>query len=298
MAKKLVSRTEFARMAGVAPASVTKACNNGLKPATDGKRVDVAHPAAVEYLAKHDRAKTPPAAPGLDPLYEEAIEACTEAGRWSALFLRDALTVGSTRATRIFRQLQAAGLVPERGAKPTEPAQPVATKKPHVRGTAAAKEKRKRIPPPEAPAAYARAAELDGRPGERDDYVFEVPGDIQAFADMTLRELIEKFGTDTRFVDWLKATQTIEAINEKRLKNAVSRGELVNRNLVRVGIIEPIDAAHIKLLTDGAKTIARRASAMTAAGREPEEIEKFVADQISSFIRPVKSKVARALSNA
>lgn len=282
MAKKLVSRTEFARMAGVAPASVTKACNNGLKPATDGKRVDVAHPAAVEYLAKHDRAKTPPAAPGLDPLYEDAIEACTEAGRWSALFLRDALTVGSSRATRIFRQLQAAGLVPERGAKPTAPAEPVAMKKPHVRGTAAAKEKRKREPPPEA----------------RDDYVFEVPEDIQAFADMTLRELVEKFGTDTRFVDWLKATQTIEAINEKRLKNAVTRGELVNRQLIKVGVIDPIDAAHIKLLTDGAKTIARRASAMTAAGRELEDIEKFVADQIGSFIKPVKSKVARALSNA
>lgn len=298
MAKKLVTRTEFARMAGVAPASVTKACKSRLLPACDGKRIDAAHPAAVEYMENRARATTPPAAPGLDPLYEDAIEACTAAGRWSANAVSNLLNVGSARGKRIFQQLTAAGLVPERGAPPAEPSPSVATKKPHVRGTAAAKEKRKRTPPPEALAAYAQAAELDGRPGERDDYVFEVPEDIQAFADMTLRELIEKFGTDTRFVDWLKATQTIEAINEKRLKNAVTRGELVNRNLVRVGIIEPIDAAHIKLLTDGAKTIARRASAMTAAGREPEEIEKFVADQISSFIRPVKSKVARALANA
>lgn len=284
-------------MAGVAPASVTKACAAGLKAATDGKRVNAAHPAAQDYIAKHERASTPSAAPGLDPYYEDALVACTEAGRWSANTICKALKVGSERGKRIFGQLRAAGLVPDPSA-PAPPPQPVATKPPHVRGTAAAKEKRKRVPPPEALAAYAQAAELNGTPNPRDDYVFEVPQDIQAFADMTLRELIEKFGTDTRFVDWLKATQTIEAINEKRLKNAVTRGELVNRNLVKVGVIDPIDSAHIKLLTDGVKTIARRSTAMHDSGRGLDEIEKFVADQISSFIRPVKSKVARALSNA
>lgn len=297
MAKKLFSRTEFARMAGVAPASVTKACKARLLPACDGKRIDAAHPAAVEYIENRTRVTTPPAAPGLDPLYEEAAAACSEAGRWSITHIQRAIRVGFTRASTIFGQLKAAGLVPERGAPPARPPPPVATKPPHVRGTAAAKEKRKRTPPPEALAAYARAAEQEGK-AAGDDYVFEVPEDIQAFADMTLRELVEKFGTDTRFVDWLKATQTIEAINEKRLKNAVTRGELVNRQLIKVGVIDPIDAAHIKLLTDGAKTIARRASAMTAAGRELEDIEKFVADQIGSFIKPVKSKVVRALSNA
>jgi hypothetical protein len=263
-------------------------------PATDGKRIDAAHPAAVEYIENRDRATTPPAAPGLDPLYEDALAACTEAGRWSANAVSTLLNVGAVRGKRIFEQLRAGGLVPDPDAAPEPVASP---KKPHVRGTAAAREKRKRTPPPEALAAYAQAAEANDTPAHG-EYVYEVPEDIQAFADMTLRELIERFGTDTRFVDWLKATQAIEAINEKRLKNAQTRGELVNRQLVRVGIIEPLDSAHIKLLTDGAKTIARRSTAMHDAGRELEEIEKFVADQISSFIRPVKSKVARALKNA
>ena len=292
MAKKLVSRTEFARMAGVAPASITKACKARLLPATDGKRIDAAHPAAVEYLENRDRATTPPAAPGLDPLYEDALAACTEAGKWSANFLSGALRVGSARGRRIFSQLSAAGLVPS-GDEP--PPKPVASK-PHVRGTAAAKQKRKQGFGGEILQHYAQAEEL-AEPADSSQ-LLEVPEDIQAFADMTLRELIEKFGTDTRFVDWLKATQAIEAINEKRLKNATTRGELVNRQLVRVGIIEPLDAAHIKLLTDGAKTIARRSTAMHDAGRDLEEIEKFVADQNSSFIRPVKAKVARALKNA
>lgn len=296
MAKKLVSRTEFARIAGVAPASVTKACKSRLLPACDGKRIDAAHPAAVEYVENRARAQTPPAAPGLDPLYEDAIAACSEAGRWSANAVSTLLNVGSARGKRIFQQLTAAGLVPERGAAPAESSPPVATKKPHVRGTAAAKQKRKQGMGGDSLQHYAQAAELEEHADSGE--LLEVPEDIQAFADMTLRELIEKFGTDTRFVDWLKATQAIEAINEKRLKNATTRGELVNRQLVRVGIIEPLDAAHIKLLTDGAKTIARRSTAMHDAGRELEEIEKFVADQISSFIRPVKAKVARALKNA
>lgn len=289
MAKKLVSRTEFARMAGVAPASVTKACKSRLLPACDGKRIDAAHPAAVEYVENRARATTPPAAPGLDPLYEEAAAACSEAGRWSISHVQRAVRVGFTRASTIFGQLKAAGLVPERGAEPPPKPEPVVSKPPHVRGTAARRQKRKQ--------GMGGEALQQAAPPE-EGQILEVPEDIQAFADMTLRELVEKFGTDVRFVDWLKATQTIEAINEKRLKNAQTRGELVSRSLVKIGIIEPIDAAHIKLLTDGAKTIARRASAMTSAGRELGEIEAFVADQISSFIKPVKSKVARALNNA
>ncbi len=164
------------------------------------------------------------------------------------------------------------------------------------------KKKGRSLPDDKAKPAYVRGAaaakETKKREAAKDDQILEFPADIQSFADMTLRELIDRFGTDARFVDWLSATQKIEAINEKRLKNAATEGELVSRELIRVGIIEPIDACHIKLLTDGAKTIARRATAMHSAEKPLEDIEKFVKDQITSFIRPVKAKVARALKNA
>ncbi len=125
-----------------------------------------------------------------------------------------------------------------------------------------------------------------------------VPENIQAFADMTLREIIEKFGTDLRFVDWLKATQMIEAIDEKRLKNAATEGRLVSRALVKTGVFGPMDATFRQLLTDGAKTIAARLVAMHSSGREPKELEKFVAEQITSYIRLMKMKITRALRNA
>ena len=153
---------------------------------------------------------------------------------------------------------------------------------PHVSGTAAAK-------------ATKKKASLDAL--NNGDTIHEIPEDIRDFADMTLRELIQRFGTDQAFLDWLNATKRIEDINEKRLKNAATQGELVSRALVKTGIIDPIESAHLKLLTDGAKTIARRATAMHDAGRKLGDIENFVLDQVSSFIRPMKAKIKRAFKN-
>jgi ribosomal protein S20 len=114
---------------------------------------------------------------------------------------------------------------------------------------------------------------------------------------MSLRELIGRFGTDIAFKDWLAATKQIEDINEKRLKNATTRGELVSRELVKNHIVEPIDAALQKLLTDGAKTMAKRVDAMINAGRSVDECETYIRETISSFIRPMKTKVSRTLKN-
>jgi hypothetical protein len=99
-------------------------------------------------------------------------------------------------------------------------------------------------------------------------------------------------------VDWLTATQKIEGINEKRLKNASTKGELVSRHLVKVGVIDHIESAHIRLLTDGAKTIARRTVAMRDAGSSVEDIETFVREHMTSHIRPAKNKIARTMRNA
>lgn len=279
MVKKLISRAEFARQAGVSGAAVTKACSSILKAATDGRRIDPDHPLCIKYLESKVRDQTEPAAIGLDPIYEQAVEYCRTENRYSGVGLQEQFKIGHKRAAKIIATMRATGLIPKPGTPVVIEPAVAEIKKPHVRGAAAAKETKKR-----------QAAQ--------ENEIIEIPDDIQSFADMTLRELIEKFGTDTRFVDWLSATQKIESINEKRLKNAQTQGELVSRALVRVGIIEPINACHIKLLTDGAKTIARRVTAMHSANRSLEDIEKFVAEQITSFIRPVKAKVARALKNA
>lgn len=126
----------------------------------------------------------------------------------------------------------------------------------------------------------------------------DIPHDLSELMTWTLGEIIAKWGTATAFLDWLRATKMLEDIQEKQLKNAEKSGVLISRDIVKRGIIDPIDSAHIKLLTDGVKTVAKRAMAMTSAGRPQEDIEKFVGDQIGSFLRPLKAKISRALKHA
>jgi hypothetical protein len=58
--KRLVSRAEVARQAGISRKSVTLACVSKLKPALTGKRLDIDHPKVIDYIknAKGRRART------------------------------------------------------------------------------------------------------------------------------------------------------------------------------------------------------------------------------------------------
>lgn len=141
--------------------------------------------------------------------------------------------------------------------------------------------------PPPAPTAAPPIPEAD-----------EVPPEIAAFADMTLRELIRRHGTDIRFLDWLKALKEIEIIQEKRLRNAERSGELVSVQLVRDGVIDVFNTAHLRIMGDGAKKIASGVKSKALAGATTQELQDFVADVLASFLNPVKNKVVRTLRNA
>lgn len=149
----------------------------------------------------------------------------------------------------------------------------------------------------EAPDPYVRGrdAEKEAKKINSDGKIIEIPKNIEEFANMSLRELINKFGTDVRFVDWLRATKTIEDINEKRLKNAVTVGELINKELIKTLVLEPINAAHTKLLSAGSKTLAIRIKAKVEAGSSTYEIEQFIIEHIQSFIKPMKAKIIKSL---
>lgn len=122
-----------------------------------------------------------------------------------------------------------------------------------------------------------------------------VPANITEYADRTLREIIAEFGTDAVFLDFLRATKEIEVIQERRIKNAKAVGDLVSRELVKRGIIDPVDSMLTRLFTDGSKTITRRATALHDSGKPQSEIEEFVRDQITSFVRPMKARIKRTL---
>ena len=283
MQKKLLSKSKFARLAGVNPSTVTRLSDTILKAALVGKQIDAAHPDAVKYLEDRERIQTPPAATGLDPLYEDAVESCNKTGRYSISFVQRELRIGYNRARNIVQMMALAGLIPGKdpATQPLEPDKPVVIK---PRGQAAVRDTKKR-------GALERLS-------AEEEVVHEIPEDIRKFADYTLRDLISQFGTDAAFLDWLKATKEIETIHEKRLKNAEKAGELISREVVKQGLIATIDGAFTRILTDGAKTIAVRAHTLVTTGADVGQIEDLVGKQLTTFIRPTKSKIKRVLKNA
>ena len=269
--KKLVTKAEFSRLSGRTASAVTQVTRTCLKDAYDGERIDAAHPAAVKYIAGKDVDTTV----GVDSLYEDAVKMCNETGRFTVSNISRSLKIGVARAKRIYAMMEATNT-----DKPKKlPARVVSGSE------------SKRI------TKKTTALTTLNDDINHGTTLHEIPDDILKFADMTLREIIQRFGTDTAFLDYLNAVKRIEDINEKRLKNAATRGDLINRKLIKVGVIDHFDQAFNQLLSDGAKTIARRVTAMYGAGRSVEDCEHLVADQISSFIRPAKAKISRTLRN-
>ena len=268
--KILETRSKFAKRAGVSAAAVTKACKTVLLPAVSGKYIDVAHPVAVNYLNRDDDVKTKMSVTGIDQLYDEAVAHCHKIKRISISALQREFKIGYNRSKKIVDMMKVAGVVIDMSAP--VPAPP----------------KKKTAPPPPNVDAVPAATNSENT-------YLAIPDDIQAFADMTIRELVIKFGTDSRFVDWLRAAKLIEDINDKRLKNATAKNDVVSRLLVQKNVIDVFNAAHLKLMKDGAKSIAAGAVSKHVSGADLIEVERYVSDILGSFISPVKSKIKRSL---
>lgn len=120
--------------------------------------------------------------------------------------------------------------------------------------------------------------------------------DLEELAE-GLRPLVERFGTATRFRDWLVALKTIEEIRAKRLDNEEHEGLLIERELVQVHIFGAMDATNRRLLQDFPKTVARELYAQARGGKILEEAEKTVRDLIGAQLRQVKVQASRALTS-
>lgn len=262
MKPALCTRAEFSRLCKVTRATISERCRDMLAGAVVNGYIDLNHPSAFKYL----ESKAPKRIKELGLVFHdlEKSQENIEIQKDEEYLKKD--------ANEDVSEVSVKDEPKERSR--TEYVE-ASYKKPIASGSRAKLESKK-------------ASSLEDRG------MINVPENIKDFIDMTLGDLILEFGTDIAFVDWLKATKSIEDINEKRLKNAQTQGELVNRSLVKKTIIEPMDDMLRKLLSDGVKTIARRAIAMHEADRELAEIECFISDIISSFIKPMKSKVSRS----
>ncbi len=157
--------------------------------------------------------------------------------------------------------------LPRFGAVRSEPAPPVLPDRP-----------RQDIRPPAAT-----------QPGSDDD--------LEGLAEL-LAPLLDRFGTETAFKDFLTALKTIEEIRGKRLANEENEGRLIERELVSTHIFSALESFHKRLLTDMVTTITQRLYGAAKSGVPLEEAKQMVRDIISAQLKPVKTTAARVLRNA
>jgi hypothetical protein len=79
------------------------------------------------------------------------------------------------------------------------------------------------------------------------------------------------------------------------LKNAQIEGRLVAREVMIRGVWNPLETFLVRILTDGAKTMASTVYPLAKSGGTREEIEVAIRSELTSFIGPLKDSIQRAL---
>ncbi len=266
---KLLTKAKFAELCNASRSTISSALKRDLIEAVVNDKIDINHPAAQFYIKKRESFLQNKMT---DSELKEAIKNIINSGEyWTTSIITKKLRANINRVKSALKDMSI-----------DEPEQ----KGRKLVGSAVTREEKK------------NKSTLQGLNEILDETVKrKVPEDIRDYHNMRLCEIIEQFGTDIAFCDWLKAAKAIEDIMTARLKNAATKKELVSRKLVQIGVLDQIETAHNKLLTDGAKTIARRIIAMHEGGRRIEDCEIFASNQISSYIKPMRSKIEQALED-
>lgn len=154
----------------------------------------------------------------------------------------------------------------------------------------------RREPPKRVPAAPAAPTEHGLDPVVKDG-----PSgveDIDRYANMTLREISQRFGSMSVHRDWLEMRKRQVDIQEKEIKNRELAGKLIPRELVRAHVFGAIEEANNRLLSDAARTITLRLFEMAKSGTAVEAAETTVRELLGAVLHPVKERAARVLRRA
>lgn len=150
-------------------------------------------------------------------------------------------------------------------------------------------------PQPSGQAALKMNKKMAEEPDLEEKLIRALPPDIRKLAHKSLSDLVDIFGTDVRFGDWLKTLKLIEEISAKRIANAATLKELVSRDIIRRGVLEPIDGVLQRLLTDGVRTIAQRLHTKYKTGATSQEGEAYMKKEITKILKPISTTVEKTL---
>jgi hypothetical protein len=121
------------------------------------------------------------------------------------------------------------------------------------------------------------------------------PEDIDQLGELTLNEIVERYGSLQGFLDYVDARKKIAEIHRLELQNAETEGDLISRDLVRTHVFGMIDAVFRRMLTDTVKTVAGRIFQLVKADGTLEEAEAVAQDLVSATLAPLKTSAARTL---
>ncbi|HEX4336280.1 MAG TPA: hypothetical protein VH062_10230 [Polyangiaceae bacterium] len=147
--------------------------------------------------------------------------------------------------------------------------------------------------------AYATACGVDKLPVPAPPVAppeqFDVPENVDDLLDLTYRQITDRYGSQQGFADFVAVRKVIADTRRLELANEETDGTTISRELVRQHVFGYIDNKNRTLLTDMPKTIARRVFGLCRASETIERAEAEVRDLISSVLRDLKTKAARAL---
>lgn len=125
------------------------------------------------------------------------------------------------------------------------------------------------------------------------DSLASVP--LDQVMDLTLRELTERHGTVTHFVDWLRSRKTLAEANRIEVLLAEDQGRLIERDFVAAHVFGLLEQMSERLLHDAARTLARTVSAKAKAGEPLEAIQQEISIQLGKAMTETKERAVRAL---
>lgn len=121
--------------------------------------------------------------------------------------------------------------------------------------------------------------------------------DAPAYMDMSLRDIVKKFGKQSQFKELVAAYKTLVSTQAAEEKMARDRKEFAHFSHIE-RLAMHIDGLHKMLLTDAAKNIADTAKTLNAAGASDVEVRKAVTKVLEQVITMTKAQSDRILRNA
>jgi hypothetical protein len=268
----LISKSEFARVAGVSAAAIGKAVKKQLVPALVRKDIDTNHPVAIEYVKiQEEKRSVKPAGDSKASKKEPDQKAAVKKKVNSKADSKSKSVDVGDDSEQISVDVQVKSVVTGDGFSIDDMLQNAIQQETNVDKF-------------EVVRSFVHKVMVN-----------HLPDDIRDMADMTLNQLIDMFGRDVDFVIWLKATKEIELVSERRIKNARSLGELVDKDIVKKGLIAPLDGVFRSLLTDGSATLEKEIRNFHDLKKTPEECRLQIEEIIGRFISPAKSRIERSV---